>query len=163
MFKRILLLAVATVLFAWQALPFSAAAVELSAETRTVKLNEAGETVTLSTKQVQNGRKVFTDTCAQCHVGGITKTDFNVGLGTAELAGATPARDNIAAMVEYIKHPTTYDGETPIPEIHPSKDSTDIFPEMKNLSEADMFDVAGHILIQPKVLGSQWGGGKAIR
>ena len=60
-------------------------------------------------------------------------------------------------------HPTTYDGETPIAELHPSMDSADIFTEMKNLSEKDMYAIAGHILMQPKILGEQWGGGKTVR
>jgi photosystem II cytochrome c550 len=163
MFKQFLLLVVATVIFAFQTLVTSASAVELDAATRTVKLNEAGETVTLSIKQTLKGQKLFNTTCAQCHAGGVTKTDFNVGLSPQDLAGATPARDNIINMVDYMKHPTTYDGETPIPELHPSKDSADIFTAMKNLSDDDMYDIAGHILMQPKIVGEKWGGGKTVR
>jgi photosystem II cytochrome c550 len=163
MLKQFLLLAVATVIFAFQTLVTSASAVELDAATRTVRLNEAGETVTLSMKQTSQGRQLFGATCAQCHAGGVTKTDFNVGLSPRDLGGATPPRDNIINMVDYMKHPTTYDGETPIPELHPSKDSADIFTEMKNLSDDDMYNIAGHILMQPKILGEQWGGGKTVR
>jgi photosystem II cytochrome c550 len=163
MFKRFLLLAVATVLFAFQTLVTSASAIESDAATRTVKLNEAGETATLSVKQTARGKDLFVSTCAQCHAGGITKTDFNVGLGPVDLGGANPPRDNIVNMVDYMKHPTTYDGETPIPELHPSKDSADIFTEMKNLSNDDLYDIAGYILMQPKIVGEQWGGGKTVR
>ena len=163
MFKRFLLLAVATILFAFQTLVTSANAIELDAATRTVKLNAQGETVTLNLKQVSQGRKLFGSTCAQCHAGGVTKTDFNIGLSPVDLAGATPARDNIVALVDYMHHPTTYDGETPIAELHPSMDSADIFTEMKNLSEDDMYAIAGHILMQPKIVGEQWGGGKTVR
>jgi photosystem II cytochrome c550 len=163
MFKRFLLLAVATILFAFQTLVTSANAIELDAATRTVKLNAQGETVTLNLKQVSQGRKLFGSTCAQCHAGGVTKTDFNIGLSPVDLSGATPARDNIVALVDYMHHPTTYDGETPIAELHPSMDSADIFTEMKNLSEDDMYAIAGHILMQPKIVGEQWGGGKTVR
>lgn len=163
MFKRFLLLAVATILFAFQILVTSANAIELDTATRTVKLNEAGETVTLTPKQVRTGRELFSSTCAQCHAGGITKTDFNVGLSPVDLAGATPPRDNIVSMVDYLYHPTTYDGETPIAELHPSKDSADIFTEMKNLSDDDLYAISGHILMQPKIMGDQWGGGKTVR
>ena len=163
MFKRFLLLAVATILFAFQTLVTSANAIELDVATRTVKLNAQGETVTLNLKQVSQGRKLFGSTCAQCHAGGVTKTDFNIGLSPVDLAGATPARDNIVALVDYMHHPTTYDGETPIAELHPSMDSADIFTEMKNLSEDDMYAIAGHILMQPKIVGEQWGGGKTVR
>ncbi len=163
MLKRFLLLAVATILFAFQTLVTSANAIELDAATRTVKLNDKGEAVTLNLKQVNKGRQLFASTCAQCHAGGVTKTDFNVGLSPVDLAGATPPRDNIVSMVDYMYHPTTYDGETPIAELHPSKDSADIFTEMKNLSDADMYAIAGHILMQPKIMGEQWGGGKTVR
>jgi photosystem II cytochrome c550 len=163
MFKRFLLLAVATMLFAFQTIVTSASAIELDAATRTVKLNPEGETATLNLKQVNQGRKLFASTCAQCHASGVTKTDFNVSLGPVDLSGATPARDNVVALVDYMHHPTTYDGETEIAELHPSMDSADIFTEMKNLSEDDMYNIAGHILMQPKIMGEQWGGGKTVR
>lgn len=163
MLKRCIWLAVATVFFAFHLVVGSATAVELDKATRTIPLNDKGETVVLSLQQVEKGKRLFNDTCAQCHGGGITKTDFNVGLGPKDLAGATPPRNNIASLVDYLKHPTTYDGFDDISEVHPSKESADIFPEMRNLSDDDLFAIAGHILLQPKVIGEQWGGGKSVR
>jgi photosystem II cytochrome c550 len=138
-------------------------AVELNPDVRTVPLNGQGEQVTLSLKQVSEGKRLFNYACAQCHAGGVTKTDFNIGLSPDDLAGATPSRDNIAALVDYMHHPTTYDGETPISELHPSTESSDIYTVMRNLTEDDLYAIAGHILLQPKILGEQWGGGKAVR
>jgi photosystem II cytochrome c550 len=161
--KRFLILTVATLMFAFQSLVPTASAVELDASIRTVPLNAEGETVTMNMKQVVTGRQLFSSTCAQCHAGGVTKTDFNVGLSPVDLAGATPARDNVNALVDYLKHPTTYDGETSIAELHPSLESADIFTEMKNLSDGDLTAIAGHILMQPKIMGEQWGGGKTVR
>ena len=158
--KRFILLAVAIVLFAFQTAVGSAAAVELTPDVRTVKADEAGGTLTLSLEQVQKGKRLFNDSCSQCHGGGRTKTDPNVGLGTDALAGATPSRDNIAALVDYMKNPTTYDGETEIAELHPSLKSADIYPEMRNLTDDDLEAIAGHILLQPKIIGKMWGGGK---
>jgi len=163
MLKRFVWLFVATVFFAFQIVVNSAFAIELDANTRTVKLNEQGENITLNLKQVKEGKRLFNAVCAQCHAGGITKTDFNVSLSPKDLSGATPARDNVDSLVDYLHHPTTYDGETVISEVHPSTESADIFAEMRNLSEDDLVALAGHILIQPKVLRDQWGGGKAIR
>jgi photosystem II cytochrome c550 len=163
MLKRLLLLVIATLMFAFQSVTFPAQAVELDAAIRTVVLNPEGETVTMSMKQVVTGRRLFSDTCAQCHAGGVTKTDFNVGLSPRDLSGATPARNNVNALVDYLKHPTTYDGETSISELHPATESADIFTEMKNLSDADLTAIAGHILMQPKIMGEQWGGGKTVR
>jgi photosystem II cytochrome c550 len=163
MLKRYLWLAVATVLFVFQMLVSPVFAAELDAATRTITLNEQGDTLTLSLKQVKEGKQLFNNACAQCHMGGITKTDFNVGLDPEALALATPRRDNVEALVDYLKNPTTYDGATEISELHPSTKSADIFPKMRNLTDDDLFNIAGHILLQPNVIGDQWGGGKANR
>ncbi len=158
--KRFILLAVATVFFALQIAVGTASAVELTPEVRTLKANEAGDTVTLTLEQVQKGKRLFNGTCSKCHAHGRTKTDPNVNLGLDSLAGATPARDNIAALVDYMKNPTTYDGETEISEIHPSIKSADIYPEMRNLTDEDLEAIAGHILLQPKVDAQRWARGK---
>ncbi len=160
MLKKYILLALATVLFTFQMVVGSAFALELDADTRTVKKNAAGDNVVLSLKQVQQGKRLFVDTCSQCHPAGITKTNPNVGLEPEALAGAIPPRDNIEGLVDYLKNPTTYDGEVEIAELHPSKKSADIFTEMRNLTDEDLEAIAGHILLQPKILGPKWGGGK---
>ena len=89
-------------------------------------------------------------------------SDFNqnVGLEPEALAGATPPRNNVVGLVDYLKNPTTYDGEEEISEIHPSLKSADIFTVMRNLTEDDLVAISGHILLQPKVVGTKWGGGK---
>lgn len=163
MLKRYIWLAVATVFFTFQLVVGNAAALELDEATRTVALNDKGQEVTLSLKQVKEGKRLFNYACTKCHTGGLTKTDYNVGLGPDDLAGATPPRNNIAALIDYLHRPTTYDGETEITELHPATESSDIFPEMRNLTEDDLYAIAGHILLQPKVIGDQWGGGKAVR
>lgn len=160
MLKRYIWLAVATVFLAFQMFVGGASAVQLNEATRTVPLNADGETVVLSLKEVEKGKRLFNNTCSQCHAGGKTKTDFNVGLSTKDLAGATPSRNNIEALVDYLKNPTTYDGFTEISELHPSIKSADIFTEMRNLTEDDLYAIAGHILIQPNIIGKAWGGGK---
>lgn len=159
MLKRYIWLAVATVFFAFQTFIGSANAAELDAATRTVPSSE-GKNVVLSLKQVQEGKRLFNYACGQCHVGGITKTDPNVGLEPEALALATPPRTNIEALVDYMHNPTTYDGAESIAELHPSTQSTDIFPKMRNLTEDDLVAIAGHILLQPKIVGEKWGGGK---
>lgn len=160
MFNRYLCLLAATLVFCLQAFVGGAIAAELDTATRTLPLNEVGDTVVLSPKQVAEGKRLFNYACGTCHVGGITKTDPNVGLDPEALALATPPRDNIEALVDYMHDPTTYDGLESIAEIHPSTQSSDIFPKMRNLTEDDLFSIAGHILLQPKVVGEKWGGGK---
>lgn len=160
MFRRLIGVVVATVLLTFGLIIGSATAVELDEATRTVPLNAEGDTITLSLKQVKEGKRLFQYACAQCHVGGVTKTNQNVGLEPEALALATPNRNNIDGLVDYMKNPTTYDGEEEISELHPSTKSADIFTEMRNLTDDDLKTIAGHILLQPKILGDKWGGGK---
>ncbi|MTJ08595.1 MULTISPECIES: photosystem II cytochrome c-550 [unclassified Anabaena] len=160
MFRRLIGVVVATILLTFQMLVGSATAVELDEAIRTVPLNAQGDTVVLSLKQVKEGKRLFQFACAQCHAGGVTKTNQNVGLEPEALALATPNRNNIEGLVDYMKNPTTYDGEEEISEFHPSTKSADIFTEMRNLTDEDLTAIAGHILLQPKVVGTKWGGGK---
>ncbi len=160
MFKKIIGLAVVSLLFAFQLVVGSATAVEMGKGIRTVPLNDQGDTVVLSLKEVKEGKRLFNYACAQCHAGGVTKTNQNVGLDPEALALATPSRNNLEGLVDYMKNPTTYDGEEEIAEIHPSIKSADIYAAMRNLNDDDLKAIAGHILIQPKIVGEKWGGGK---
>lgn len=135
-------------------------AIDLDEATRTVSLDESGKTTVLTPEQVKRGKRLFNSSCSTCHVGGITKTNPNVGLDPEALSLATPRRDNVNALVEYFQDPKSYDGLESIAELHPSVRSADIFPKMRSLTEEDMFAIAGHILMQPQVVAEKWGGGK---
>ena len=135
-------------------------ALELDEDTRTVVLDSKGNTVVLTPEQVKRGKRLFNNACGTCHVGGVTKTNPNVGLDSDALAFATPPRDTIVSLVDYMNNPTTYDGIESIAEIHPSILSADIFPKMRALTDDDMFAIAGHILLQPRIVSEKWGGGK---
>lgn len=160
MFKKLIGLVMATLLLTFGLVVGRAAAVELGEAVRTVPLNGQGDTTVLSLKQVQEGKRLFNYACAQCHAGGVTKTNQNVGLDPEALALATPPRNNIEGLVDYLHNPTTYDGEEEIAELHPSTKSADIYAAMRNLSEDDLVAIAGHVLLQPKIVGDKWGGGK---
>ena len=138
----------------------TASAIELDEATRTIVANESGKTIVLTPEQVKRGKRLFNATCGACHVGGITKTNPNIGLDPEALSLATPRRDNVAALVDYMKNPTSYDGLESIAETHPSIKSADIYPRMRSVTEEDLTAIAGHILLQPKVLTEKWGGGK---
>lgn len=161
MLKRYIWLAVATVFFVCHLFVGSALAIELDAATRTVKANPDGDTITLTDGQLAQGKRLFNKSCAICHLAGITKTNPNVGLDMDSLRGAFPPRDSVASLVDYLKHPTTYDGLENISELHPSLESADIFKEMRNLTEDDLVAVSGYILVQPKVRPDMWGRGKS--
>jgi photosystem II cytochrome c550 len=134
-------------------------AIELDEATRTIPLNST-KTITFSPEQVKRGKRLFLSSCSVCHTGGITKTNPNVGLDTEALTLATPSRNTVESLVDYMKNPTTFDGLESIAEIHPSIKSADIFPKMRTLTEDDLVAIAGHILIQPKIVAEKWGGGK---
>ena len=135
-------------------------ALELDEDTRTVTLDSKGNAVVITPEQVKRGKRLFNNACGTCHVGGLTKTNPNVGLDTESLSLATPPRDSITSLVAYFKDPTTYDGLDSISETHPSIKSADIFPKIRSLTDEDLFAIAGHILLQPKVVNEKWGGGK---
>ena len=137
-----------------------ASAIDLDEATRTVVADSSGTTVVLTPEQVKRGKRLFNATCGACHLGGITKTNPNVGLDPEALSLATPRRDNIAALVDYMKNPTSYDGLDSIAEIHPSIKSADIYPRMRSVTDEDLYSIAGHIMLQPKIVTEKWGGGK---
>ena len=132
----------------------------LTSSSKAIELDDATRTVALTPEQVKRGKRLFNATCSICHTGGITKTNPNVGLDTEALSLATPARNTIEGLVDYLKNPTTFDGLESIAEIHPSIKSADIFPKMRSLTEDDLYSIAGHILIQPRIVAEKWGGGK---
>nr|YP_009397761.1 photosystem II cytochrome c550 [Sonderella linearis]ARW66947.1 photosystem II cytochrome c550 [Sonderella linearis] len=135
-------------------------AIELDESTRTVTFNTSGKTITLTPEQVKRGKHLFNNSCAQCHNGGITKTNPNISLDLESLNLAKPAKDNIDNLINYMKDPRSYDGENSIAELHPSIKSAEIFPKMRNVTDEDLLSIAGYILIQPKIIYEKWGGGK---
>ena len=138
----------------------TASAIDLDEATRTITIDSSGNTTVLTPEQVKRGKRLFNATCGACHLGGITKTNPNVGLDPEALSFATPRRDNLNALVDYIKNPTTYDGLDSIAEVHPSIQSADIYPRMRSLTDEDLYSIAGHIMLSPKILSEKWGGGK---
>ena len=138
----------------------TASAIDLDEATRTVVKDNSGKTVVLTPEQVKRGKRLFNATCGACHVGGITKTNPNVGLDPEALSLATPKRDSIDALIDYMKNPTSYDGLESIAEVHPSIKSADLYPRMRSVTDDDLYAMAGHILLQPKIVTEKWGGGK---
>jgi len=154
-FKALLLIS-----FITSSITKTAFGIDLDEATRTVVVNDTGKTTVLTPEQIKRGKRLFNSTCGACHVGGITKTNPNVGLDPEALSLATPRRDNIYALVDFLKNPTTYDGLESIAETHPSIKSADIYPRMRSLTDEDLYSIAGHIMLSPKIVTEKWGGGK---
>ena len=157
MIKNLLWALLASLAFFFSTNVTPAFAVELTEATRTVTLDNAGGTTTLSTQQVASGQRLFNLQCTKCHLQGKTKTNNNVSLGLDDLSGAEPSRDNLLALVDYLENPTSYDGIDSLAELHPNTSRPDIFPELKNYTKEDLNNVAGYMLIAPK-LDVRWGG-----
>ena len=160
MFKKYSLFWISLLFSCFSLFVNSSVAIDLDEATRTVTLDESGKTTVLSPEQVKRGKRLFNATCGACHVGGITKTNPNVGLDPEALSLATPRRDNIASLVDYMKNPVTYDGLESIAEVHPSIKSADLYPRMRSITDEDLYSIAGHIMLQPKIVTEKWGGGK---
>ena len=77
-----------------------------------IALDEAGNTRLFSGEELSQGKKLFTESCLSCHIGGATLPFPTVSLSLAALQGATPPRDNISNLVAYFRYPVTYDGSS---------------------------------------------------
>jgi photosystem II cytochrome c550 len=126
----------------------------------TIKYNYGGENIILTLEQAKRGKRLFNAACSSCHVGGVTKPNPNVGLDIASLALAYPPRDNVTGLVNFLIAPKTFDGETNISELHPCIERANLWNVMRTLTEDDLVAISGHILLQARVLGERWGGGK---
>nr|YP_009392393.1 photosystem II cytochrome c550 [Caloglossa monosticha]ARW60955.1 photosystem II cytochrome c550 [Caloglossa monosticha] len=160
MFKKNILLLFVNLLLCIYLFVLPVFAVELSEPNNVIQLNESGETTSVKSETLKRGKILFNAKCAQCHNGGITKNNPNIGLDSEALRLATPSRDNLINLVDYIKNPKSYDGVNSISETHPSVNNADIFIKMKNLTDNDLEAIAGYILVQATGLDNKWGAGK---
>jgi photosystem II cytochrome c550 len=156
MIKKLLWATLASMILFFGAGIAPASAVVLTEATRTISLDGA-KSVTFSTEQVAAGQKLFNLQCTKCHLQGKTKTNNNVSLGLNDLKGAVPSRDNVLALVDYLQNPTSYDGVDSLAELHPNISRPDVFPELKNFTKDDIYNIAGYLLIAPN-LDVRWGG-----
>ena len=73
-------------------------------------LDSQGNTRDFTYDALLAGKGLFEQNCLSCHVGGSTLASPTVSLSLANLQGATPPRDTILALVNYMRHPLAYDG-----------------------------------------------------
>jgi photosystem II cytochrome c550 len=147
--------ALGAVLLATSALPAKA-----DIEDVTIAADAKGKTTSLTKEGLIRGKRLFIAACSNCHVGGGTRNNPNVGLSIEELNGAVPPRSNIESMVEYLNSPTTYDGLKDLSETHPSIRGADIWPKMRSMKQQDLYDISAYILYMNQTIPEKWGGGK---
>lgn len=116
-FVRLMLVAIATSISFWLT-PIPALAggdayvLRYLKATTPVELpaDSQGTSQVFTSEDLVQGKTLFAKNCLNCHVGGATLPAPLVSLALDDLKGATPPRDNIAALVEFMRHPMTYDG-----------------------------------------------------
>lgn len=74
-------------------------------------LDRAGATLTVTPEELAEGKQLFQSACINCHVGGATLPDPRISLSLEDLAGATPPRDTIAALMDFQRDPSNYTGD----------------------------------------------------
>lgn len=75
-----------------------------------LELDEQGQTKLFSAEDITQGKELFKSNCINCHVGGATLPYPPVSLALDTLSGATPPRNNINGIVNFLRQPMTYDG-----------------------------------------------------
>eukprot|EP00929_Paragymnodinium_shiwhaense_P043012 TRINITY_DN2216_c0_g1_i13.p1 TRINITY_DN2216_c0_g1~~TRINITY_DN2216_c0_g1_i13.p1 ORF type:complete len:224 (-),score=50.14 TRINITY_DN2216_c0_g1_i13:409-1080(-) len=125
-----------------------------------IPVNSQGKTTTLDKEQLVRGKRLFNQACADCHVGGSTRTNQNVTLALEELNNALPPRNTVESLIDYMNAPTTYDGVSDISETHPSIKAADLWPKMASMKSSDLYDIGCYILYQTQNIPEKWGGGK---
>merc|ERR1712037_287238 len=138
----------------------SPSAVRAEVEDVQIPVDGKGKTTNLTKEQLIRGKRLFNAACSNCHVGGATRTNQNVGLSLEELSGAVPNRANVESLVDYLNNPTTYDGLKEIYEVHPSIKGADVWPKMRSMKNSDLADMASYIFYQNATIPEKWGGGK---
>jgi photosystem II cytochrome c550 len=80
-------------------------------ESATLKQDAAGHTQDFNYATLLTGKTLFGQNCQGCHVGGTTLASPDLPLSLAALQGATPPRDSIEALITYMRHPLSYNGD----------------------------------------------------
>jgi photosystem II cytochrome c550 len=85
----------------------------LAKEPISLDVDAQGQTKQFSPEDLSAGKELFETNCINCHVGGATLPDPTVSLALDTLAGATPPRNNINGLVDFLREPMAYDGSEP--------------------------------------------------
>lgn len=75
-----------------------------------IPLDDQGNTKLFSGRAISEGKQLFEENCKGCHVAGTTLPNPMVSLSLTDLRGATPSRASVNRLVDYFRHPMTYDG-----------------------------------------------------
>jgi photosystem II cytochrome c550 len=79
-----------------------------------IQQDDQGQTQRFSLADLSIGKRLFDENCKTCHFGGTTLPNPIVSLGLPILKGATPPRDNVKALVAYLRQPMAYNNSESI-------------------------------------------------
>lgn len=86
-----------------------------AAEPVELTIDETRKTQLFSAAQLSEGKRLFGESCTNCHVGGATLPDPTQPLSLSALQGAMPPRDTVGSLVAFLRQPMTYDGSEESP------------------------------------------------
>jgi photosystem II cytochrome c550 len=75
-----------------------------------IVMDAQGTTRNFDATELTEGLNLFNDNCKSCHIGGLNRQSPSVSLSLDTLKAATPARDNVGALVTFQRLPMSYDG-----------------------------------------------------
>ncbi|MGB3402625.1 MAG: photosystem II cytochrome PsbV2 [Microcoleaceae cyanobacterium] len=75
-----------------------------------VKYDDEGNTKPFTTEDFTAGKERFDNSCINCHAGGLNLPFPEISLSLEKLEAATPPRDSISSLVDYMRYPLSYDG-----------------------------------------------------
>lgn len=75
-----------------------------------VQFDSLGNTHQFTPEDLTTGKELFDNSCINCHAGGLTFLTSDISLSLEDLKAATPPRDTIDSIVEYMRYPVSYDG-----------------------------------------------------
>ncbi|MGA7952207.1 MAG: c-type cytochrome [Gloeobacterales cyanobacterium] len=140
------------------------------ADTIAVVADTAGTKQNFTKAQMKEGQRLFKANCGKCHVGGQTYGTYNVkevNLSMQALAGATPPRNNIAALVNYMEEPTSYDGTEKLYATgrHPKYVTEGkAAPDTQvNIRTKDELNLIAAFILKEATYNTVWGRGKDVR
>jgi photosystem II cytochrome c550 len=75
-----------------------------------IKFDTQGTTHQFTPEEFNEGKELFDNSCINCHAGGLNIPYPAVSLSLEKLKAATPPRDSISHLIDYMRYPLSYDG-----------------------------------------------------
>lgn len=114
--RNLLMVGLITLNFTLTMSPALAASVDpyirrfVASEPVDIAFDDQGNTHQFTPEELTEGKELFDNSCINCHAAGLTFLTTDVSLSIEDLKAATPSRDTLESMIEYMRYPVSYDG-----------------------------------------------------